>query len=177
MARTWMAIKVELVGGGGEQLWPRPGRVIVASRRHTFAMLADSIDGAFARWDRSHLHMFDLAGGRVIVSPYFEDPDEGMEYSDRLTLGRLKPGEQFAYTFDLGDSWEHLCTVDLKRVDPADVYGSEPSAPVAVWGWGSIPDQYGRRTEEDDGTHRLPRNPGYADLPPVLPHWGPRDRS
>jgi hypothetical protein len=26
-----------------------------------------------------------------------------------------------------------------------------PRTPVPVWGWGSIPDQYGRRTEHDTG--------------------------
>lgn len=66
VARTWLSIRVDLIGGRGEDLWPRPGRVFAASRSHTFWRLAEAIDDAFARWDRAHLHQFELAdGGRV----------------------------------------------------------------------------------------------------------------
>ena len=69
MARTHLAITVELVSGGeGGDLWPRPGRVLIASRSATFEQLAEAIDDAFARWDRSHLHEFTLADGTP-VSP------------------------------------------------------------------------------------------------------------
>jgi hypothetical protein len=55
MARTWLSIRVDLVEGGGhDTIWPRPGRIFVAARSHTFAQLAIAIDDAFARWDRSH---------------------------------------------------------------------------------------------------------------------------
>jgi len=37
------------------------GRIFAAARGHTFAELADAIDDAFARWDRSHLQEFTLA--------------------------------------------------------------------------------------------------------------------
>lgn len=47
--------------GHGEHLWPRPGRIFVAARSHTFAQLAEAIDDVFARWDRAHLHEFELA--------------------------------------------------------------------------------------------------------------------
>jgi hypothetical protein len=42
--RTWLSIRVELVGGGGRTLWPRPGRVFAAARSHTFLALGDAID-------------------------------------------------------------------------------------------------------------------------------------
>lgn len=58
MARTWLSIQIELIDGGGQTLWPRPGRIFAAARSHTFAQLATAIDDAFARWDRAHLHMF-----------------------------------------------------------------------------------------------------------------------
>ena len=29
-------------------------------------------------------------------------------------------------------------------------YGAIPDRPVAVWGWGSIPDQYGRVSFDDE---------------------------
>jgi hypothetical protein len=55
MARTWFSIRVDLVEGHGERFRPRPGRIFAAARTHTFAQLADAIDDAFTRWDRSHL--------------------------------------------------------------------------------------------------------------------------
>jgi len=51
MARRWFSIRVELLGGRGEQLWPYPGRVFAVGPAHTFADLARAIDNAFARWD------------------------------------------------------------------------------------------------------------------------------
>ena len=64
----------------------------------------------------------------------------------RTKVGRRDDGEVFEYEFDLGDSWMHRCTVLETGVDAEDVYGARPKGPVAVWGWGSIPDQYGRTT-------------------------------
>ncbi len=46
MARTWLSIRVDLVEGHGEHLWPRPGRIFAAARSHTFAQLARAIDDA-----------------------------------------------------------------------------------------------------------------------------------
>lgn len=143
-AATHLMITVELVGGAhADELWPRPGRVLVAARSTTFAELATAIDDAFARWDRAHLHLFTLDGG-ALVSPkawWGGDEPEGMLDGDKTTLARLKAGEQFAYVFDLGDNWQHLCTVSAKRVDPVDVLGATPSGPVPFWGWGDIPDR------------------------------------
>jgi hypothetical protein len=42
---------VDLIAGQGE--WPRPGRIFAAARSHRFRDLAEGIDDAFARWDRS----------------------------------------------------------------------------------------------------------------------------
>jgi hypothetical protein len=55
-----------LVGGLGGRLRPSPGRIFIVEPSHTFLALADAINGAFARWDLSHLHEFELAGGRRI---------------------------------------------------------------------------------------------------------------
>jgi hypothetical protein len=66
--RTHLAITVKLVHGPHTgDLWPRPGRVLIASRSATFEHLAAAIDDAFARWDRSHLHEFTLTDGTVIT--------------------------------------------------------------------------------------------------------------
>jgi hypothetical protein len=175
VARTWLSIRVELIEGHGEQYWPRPGRIFAAARSHTFKQLADAIDDAFARWDRSHLQEFTLAGGTRLWDP---DPDfevEGEVTGDyrRVRLSRLSMGEQFAYVFDLGDDWAHLCTVGAQRIDPVEVTGILPRAPLPYWGWGDIPDQYLRRWDGDDRESSPPKNPGLADLPSLQPHWGP----
>lgn len=130
-------ITVELVGGAHvDELWPRPGRILVAARTTTFAEFAAAIDDAFARWNRAHLHLFTLDEG-TLVSPrawWFGDEPEGMLDGDKVTLARLKAGQQFAYVFDLGDNWQHLCTVAAKRVDPVEVLGGNPPGPVPCRG-------------------------------------------
>jgi hypothetical protein len=175
MARTWLSIRVDLIAGHGEHLWPRPGRIFAAARSHTFSDLAEAIDDAFARWDRSHLQEFTMADGTRLCGP---DPDwqvEGEIEEDyrRVRLSRLRPGERFAYVFDLGDDWAHLCTVGASRIDPDGVLGIQPAKPLPYWGWGDIPDQYQRRWDGDDGESPMPPDPVLADLPPLRPLWGP----
>lgn len=175
MARTWLVIDVELVSGGGRDFWPRPGRTFIASRSHTFEQLAEAIDNAFGRWDLAHLHEFTLGDGTVLGQPDPEWGDDRQLVDARRTkLGRLALGERFAYVFDMGDYWAHLCTVGPERVDPTESYGIVPPRPVPVFGWGDLPDQYGRRWSEDDGSSRPPPDPKGDDLPPILPRWRQR---
>lgn len=124
MARTWLSIWVLLVDGGGLTVCPRPGRIFAAARSHSYAQLATAIDDAFARWDRSHLHMFDLsAPGGLLVDGYWDDPPNDSRIGADVKLSILKGGQQFAYVFDLGDNWAHLCTVGPERIDPLDSLG------------------------------------------------------
>jgi hypothetical protein len=177
VSRTWLSIRVDLVGGGGRHLWPRPGRLIAAARHHSFAQLATAVDDALARWDRSHLHQFEMTDGRRIGRPDWEDGEDPDLIDGRsLALGALKLGEQFVYIFDLGDNWAHLCTVAQKRIDPLDELGIEPDQPLPYWGWGGIPDQYGRRWDGDDGVTPMPPDPDLTDLPPLQPGWGTNGR-
>jgi pRiA4b ORF-3-like protein len=169
---TWLSIQVELVSGRGGDLWPRPGRVFAAARTHTFGQLAGAIDDAFARWDRSHLHEFSLADDQRIGSMDRAeefDGDEKILDEHRITLGRLSAGEQFVYEFDFGDRWLHLCTVGDRRIDPLETVGIIPDHPTSYWGWGELPDQYGRRWASDDGESPLPTNPHGSDLPKIGP--------
>jgi hypothetical protein len=175
MTRTWLSIRVDLIEGHGEHLWPRPGRIFAAARTHTFAQLADAIDDGFARWDRAHLHEFELADDTRLTTPYLDWEELGPALDDRRTrLGRLKPNERFIYVFDFGDAWTHLCTVGPERIDPEEALGIVPDEPLPYWGWGDIPDAYLRRWDGDDGETPLPPNPGLSDLPPLRPGWGPR---
>jgi hypothetical protein len=166
---NWLSIRVELVEGHGTRLWPRPGRIFAAARSHTFAQFATAIDDAFARWDRAHLHQFWLADGYRVGVPDDDDDDPDSLLDDRRTrLGRLKGGEQFGYEFDVGDSWLHLCTVDPQHIDPEETLGIVAPRPSPYWGWGSIPDQYGRQSD-DDTDDRRSAGPESADLPRIGP--------
>jgi hypothetical protein len=168
MARTWLSVTVELLGGRGEELWPWPGRVFAVASSHTFLDLADAINDAFARWDRAHLSLFTLADGRVVT-----DDETGREMAagsfgpivapvdiESAKVGRmLSLGAEFQYTFDLGDDWVHRCVVGDRKIDPLDELGILPDKPLPYWGWGSIPDQYGRRWSDDDGEGPMQKRP------------------
>jgi hypothetical protein len=171
-SRAWLSIRVELIEGRGEHFWPRPGRMFAAASSHTFAQLATAIDAAFARWDRSHLHEFELVDGTKLGMP---DPDfeESRIDDTHSKLSRLRKGEQFAYEFDFGDGWTHLCTVVQAGLDPLDTLGSVPEVPLPYFGWGNIPDQYGREWADRDEESPTPMDPELADLPPLRPGWGP----
>jgi hypothetical protein len=69
------------------------------------------------------------------------------------------------YVLDLGDSWTHVCTVGPDKIDPREELGEVPFHPVPIFGWGEIPDQYGRRWEDDDGEGPVPADPGLPALP------------
>jgi hypothetical protein len=151
MAKTWLQVRVELEGGRDIDCDPRPGRVFLVGPRHTFADLAEAIDVAFARWDFSHLHVFDLPDGRRVGFADVDPGEHGWLDHHVLKVSReLVPGDEFRYTFDLGDDWRHRCWVEEEKVDPHLLFdaGALPAAPVAVWGWGWMPDQYGRLSVE-----------------------------
>ena len=39
----------------------------------------------------------------------------------KLKVAReVKPSDEFEYIFDLGDNWQHRCTVADNKVDPVD---------------------------------------------------------
>jgi hypothetical protein len=169
MSRRWMSVRVELLGGRGEQLWPYPGRVFAVGPAHTFADLARAINNAFARWDLSHLSVFTLADGRVVTdaetgaeratSAFGVLPVEALDIEVATVMRAVEAGAEFRYVFDLGDDWTHCCTVDTDHIDPADLLGVIPSAPMAYRGWGTIPDQYDRHWVDDDGAGRAPSRP------------------
>lgn len=181
MARTWLSITVELLAGRGRGLWPYPGRVFAVGPAHTFADLADAINTALARWDRSHLDLFTLADGSLITDEFSGKELTGSAVSgivraydiEKTKVARtVKQGDEFKFTFDLGDDWVHRCVVAEVKVDPVAVLGIRPVQPLAYWGWGDIPDQYGRRSADDDGESALPPEP--ADWHPMASHaWPP----
>jgi Plasmid pRiA4b ORF-3-like protein len=148
--QRWLSIKVELLSGRDLVLDHPAGRVMIASTGHTLAELAEAIDVAFARWDHSHLHEFKLGDGRryMLGGSDFE-PDVLDSTGVTLASLHLGLGMSFEYVFDLGDDWRHRCEVQSVDADPGEEYGTSPDRPVPTWGWGWIPDQYGRVREDE----------------------------
>lgn len=138
MPDGWYIIRVELLWGRGEDFDPPPGRDLLVSPQHTFRQLAEAINMCFARWDLGHLYVFRMRDGTEIGIP-----DEELQYRDtaRSKIATRHQGEVFEYEFDFGDGWSHRCTVLEADVRPEDHCGVRPKGPVALWGWGSIPDQ------------------------------------
>jgi hypothetical protein len=155
VARTWLQIRVELEGGGGIECDPRPGRQFIVGPSHSFAQFAEAIDMAFGRWDLSHLHLFELPDGRRVGFPEEIGEDGWLDHDELKVAAEINPGEQFTYVFDLGDDWRHRCRALPEKLDPRDEYGSGPlpKRPVPIWGWGWIPDQYGRESAEELDLH------------------------
>lgn len=148
----WMTIRVVLTGRSDRTVTPPPGRVLLAHADHAFSDLAEAIDTAFGRWDLTPLHQFEVEGRILVTAGSAEEGDLEAEDSDEVTLGEvgLRTAARFLYVFDVGEGWTHECTVEEIGVDPFELTGEEPDVPVPVFGWGTIPDQYGRRTEDDD---------------------------
>jgi hypothetical protein len=164
MGMRWLGIRVELIGGRGQVLDLSPGRSFAVPPGCTFDEFGRAIDLAFARWDLSHLRQFTLEDGTLVVDEEMADELRASVFGGTIPrtillsakLGRqLKAGSRFRYIFDLGDDWTHDCTVE-SYVDPLEVLGGIPDRPMAYWGWGMIPDQYGRRWDADDGVSEPP---------------------
>jgi hypothetical protein len=100
VARTWPRIKVDLLGGGGIDCDPSPGRIFLVRPSHTFAQLATAIDAAFGRWDLSHLHEFELADGRLVGFPDDEYEPEvvSLDHAKLKVGSTVKPGDEFTYS-------------------------------------------------------------------------------
>ncbi len=162
VTRRWVTIKVELLHGRGEDFYPPPGRVLLVPSRTSFDELGVAIDRAFGRWDLAHLRRFTLPDGTDVVDDEMAREMIGSGFDDGVPRTRslassvargVSRGDRFTYVFDFGDDWTHLCTHEGPG-DPEDTQWLDAITPV--WGWGALPDQYGRRWAEDDGQSEPP---------------------
>lgn len=150
----WLQVQVELEGSEAIDCDPPPGRIVIVGPGHTFLQLAETIDDAFARWDLAHLHAFELPDGRFVglpdAGPPLGDAPRWLDHRAIEVLAALAPGDRFAYTFDLTEGWRHACSVLEETIDPLSLLGDRPARPAIVFGWGWIPDQYGRTRADDE---------------------------
>jgi hypothetical protein len=114
--RSWPALtpadgayqlKITLCDVAGPPVWRRI-LVPAGTRLGTLAAIVELAIG----WDGSHQHVFS---------------DAGREYPDSLALRDLlsKPGDQFCYTYDFGDDWEH--DIDLEDIIQNDLGDTLPA--------------------------------------------------
>ena len=88
--------------------------------------------------------------------------------------------------FELGDrtrigiaeaEWEDEEPILDERLVKLSRLGIVADRPLPYFGWGAVPDQYGRAWSADDGEGQPPQDPGLTDLPPLRPSSGPRQRA
>ena len=160
MARRWQILTVELLFGLGQTFIPPPGRDLILPPSTTFEQLGLAIDRALGRWDLAHLREFTLADGTRITDEetrrmlHSGGLGEGILVERTADLGeRVKKhvsvDDVFRYVFDLSDEWTCRCTM-TGFGDPESLYGVVVSQPVPIWGWGRLPDQYGRDRRDSD---------------------------
>ena len=102
----------------------------------TLDVLHSVIQGAMP-WQDYHLHEFEIAKqlyeAREIDDDGWDRADERKE-EKKFALGDLvKKGDSFNYTYDFGDGWRHLITVEKFRKDSRRTDLDCKPPPRAVW--------------------------------------------
>lgn len=108
-------LKIELVGVS-PSIWRR----ITVPSSITLDVLHSVIQGAMP-WLDYHLHEFEISDHLYEAREIDDDSwDRGDERKDekKFTLSSLvKKGDTFNYTYDFGDGWRHLISVEKVRKD------------------------------------------------------------
>lgn len=125
-------LKVTLTG-----MRPPVWRRLLIPAAMTLGDLHIAIQAAMG-WENAHLHDFDIAGDR------FGDPantDHVDDEADMTLAGVLEAGvARFKYTYDFGDDWIHLITIEgtIPRVEghryPACIAGKRACPPEDTGG-------------------------------------------
>lgn len=150
MTDDWIEARVDLVSGLGREWRRGPGRLFLLPRETSFAEFSEAIELGFGRWDRAHLFEFQLPDGRRLGVPVDAPPDE-LDAAEHLVCDLVEEEDELSYVFDFGDRWTHKVTIERTDVCTdfyEDERGLDPDHPVISWGWGTLPDQYGRTTPD-----------------------------
>lgn len=124
---TIVSLKVTLQG-----LRPPIWRRVLVPASIRLGALSEVIQAAMG-WDGGHLHSFTIAGRDYGERGVLDDVAD----ENRATLGgAVKTGvKRFTYTYDFGDSWEHI--VAIEKTEPVSRPGQ--SYPVCVAGKRNCP--------------------------------------
>lgn len=103
-----MAIGYQLkitIRGSKPPIWRR----VIVPEHIAFCDLDDIIEKIFG-WTHSHMYEFFIKdwGMRITGAPLMEEEDNAEECIDSW----MKVGSEIIYTYDFGDSWEHLIKVE-----------------------------------------------------------------
>ncbi|HZE17358.1 MAG TPA: plasmid pRiA4b ORF-3 family protein, partial [Mycobacterium sp.] len=131
-----LQLRVDL-RGSKPPIWRRlqvPGDIAL---RELHTLLQVAFD-----WHSTHMYAFDTAYGRFGIP----DPQLGLRSDTKVTLEQVAagPGTKLTYTYDFGDDWEHVITVEgsVPREDasiyPRCVGGCRKAPPEdcgGIWGY------------------------------------------
>jgi hypothetical protein len=95
------------------EIRPAVWRRLEVDGRISLGKLHHFIQAAFG-WSDAHLHDFEISG-QIYAIPHTDDVMDEVEIKDerKAFLNRLSTvGDSFLYSYDFGDNWEHLITVE-----------------------------------------------------------------
>ncbi|MDQ0093354.1 IS1096 element passenger TnpR family protein [Paeniglutamicibacter psychrophenolicus] len=138
-------LRVEL-----QDLTPPIWRTVLVPNGASLRDLHDIIQRAF-EWDNSHMHRFQKGGRNGTSysspSPFEPYPGENRDVDENtVALSEVfkRKGSKLEYTYDFGDSWRHLVTLE-KTLSPKDAgefprcIDGQRMAPEedcgGAWGW------------------------------------------
>ena len=134
-----VTLKITLKGSK-PPIWRR----VLVSGSVTFGGLSNVILAAMG-WRGGHLHDFNVGGRDYSERGMLEDVAD----ESRLTLnGVINKGvKRFTYTYDMGDNWEHVITIEkTETADPAVLYphciagarNCPPEDSGGIWGYAEL---------------------------------------
>ena len=154
-----------------DDIKPPVWRRIVVDGDITLRLLHHVLQAAFG-WTDSHLHEFviDDSSYQMLdnenVLDFMDEMGDTPIFDDRKAkLQRLvRPGQQFTYLYDFGDSWRHIVTVEVIETRAEPMYsatildGERAGPPEDVGGPGGYEaflDTILNRRESDEGLEYL----------------------
>lgn len=134
-----VTLKITLKGSK-PPIWRR----VLVSGSVTFGGLSNVILAAMG-WRGGHLHDFNVGGRDYSERGMLEDVAD----ESRLTLnGVINKGvKRFTYTYDMGDNWEHVITIEkTETADPAVLHphctagarNCPPEDSGGIWGYAEL---------------------------------------
>ncbi len=121
MGRTWLQIRVDLLGGPGIELRPAPGRIFIVGPAHTFEQFAEAINQAFGGYDQFKQQLTQAATTRFgsgwawLVA----EPGGGLRIMSTPNQDTpLMPEYGGAYPILGVDVWEHAYYLDYENRRP-----------------------------------------------------------